>query len=77
MKQFVRLFSKDIHNDDLAEAMRYVFDYNCVLHTYHYEDEESEHRLVSFNTSHFISFGSFLFSHKKPFILKCGLVVNG
>lgn len=49
MKQFFVLFTKDIENVDLAEAMRYAFDYNCILHTYHYEDEESEIRLVSKN----------------------------
>lgn len=46
MKQFMRLFARDIENVDLAEAMKFAFDYNCILHTYHYEDEESEIRLV-------------------------------
>jgi hypothetical protein len=47
MKQFTRLFARDIYNADLAEAMRFVFDYNCTLHNFHYEDEESELRIVS------------------------------
>lgn len=48
MKQYIRLFAVDIENDDLAESMKYVFDHNCILHSYHYEDEESELRLVRF-----------------------------
>ena len=48
MKQFIRLFAKEVDNVDLAEAMRYAFDHNCVLHTYHYEDEESEIRMVKY-----------------------------
>lgn len=47
MKQFIRLFAKDIHNPDLAECMRFVFDYNCTLHNFHYEDEEMEMKIVS------------------------------
>ena len=47
MKQFTRLFAKDIENVDLAEAIRFLFDYNWSLHNFHYEDEESELRIVS------------------------------
>ena len=47
MKQFTRLFAKNIEEQDLAEQMKFVFDANCMLHSYHYEDAESELKIVS------------------------------
>jgi hypothetical protein len=46
MKQFTRLFTKNIEEQDLAEQMKFVFDANCMLHSYHYEDAESELKII-------------------------------
>lgn len=48
MKQFTRLFAKKVDEIELAEHMKFVFDPNCMLHTYHYQDAQSELKIVSF-----------------------------
>jgi hypothetical protein len=47
MKQYTRLFAENIEDINLAEQMKFVFDCSCMLHTYHYEDAESEAKIVS------------------------------
>jgi len=50
MKQFTRLFLKKIDEQELVEHMKYVFDPSCMLHNYHYEDTNSELKIVRRNS---------------------------